>query len=232
MILAGNQPYFLPYIGYWQLIHSADVFKISDDYRYIEKGWVNRNRILINGEPQYYRLEVIHPSSNKNINDLFINEIPIEKKRRQLDFTYHRAPCFQPTMEVMERIYSCPERNLADFLTNSIREICCYLGIETKIIRTSDFPHNSDYKREYRIYDLCHRIGADTYYNAIGGRELYSVEEFRNHGIELGFLKSGEIQYKQFKNEFVPNLSILDVMMFNSAEQIHEMLNDYSIVKE
>lgn len=232
MILAGNQPYFLPYIGYFQLINAADVFKISDDYNYISKGWVNRNRILINGKPEYFNLEVDHASSNKLITELKISEIPVDKKMKQLMFTYGKAPFYKEAMQVMEEIYSCPDRNLADFLTNSLKVICRYLDIQTQIIRTSDFEHNNDFKKQYRIFDLCHRIGADTYYNAIGGMELYTFEEFRQQGIQLGFLKTGDIRYQQFKNEFVPYLSILDVMMFNSSEQIQSMLQNYKIIKE
>lgn len=232
MILAGNQPYFLPYLGYFQLINAADVFKISDDYNYINKGWVNRNRILINGQPSYFNLEVEHASSNKLITELNISQIPVEKKMKQLMFAYGRAPFYKEAMAVMEEIYSCPDRNLADFLTNSLKVICRYLDIQTKLIRTSDFAHNSDFRKQYRIFDLAHRIGADTYYNAIGGMEMYSFEEFRREGLQLGFLKMGDIQYPQFGNEFVPSLSILDVMMFNSSEQIQEMLQNYTIIKE
>lgn len=232
MILAGNQPYFLPYIGYWQLINAADVFKVSDDYLYINKGWVNRNRILINGQSSYFHLEVRHASSNRKINELEIVEIPVEKKLKQVEMAYSRAPFFSAGMALMETIYAYPERNLAGFLFHSMTVIRDYLGIQTPFVKTSDFPHNDDYKREYRIFDLCERLGADTYINAIGGQALYSYEDFRNHGIRLAFLKTGDIRYRQFKNEFVPNLSILDVIMFNSVEDIRKMLTCYTLLWE
>lgn len=232
MILGANQPYFLPYMGYWQLINAVDLFLIGDNYHYIKKGWVNRNRILVNGKAQYINLELEHASSNKLITELNIAEIPVEMKLKKLAQYYGKAPYCQDAFRVMEEIYSCPDRNLADFLTNSIKVVCRYLDIQTPIVRTSDYANNEEFKREWRIYDLCHRIGMDTYYNPIGGMELYSFEEFRKHGIQLGFLKSGDIRYPQFKNEFVPMLSILDVMMFNSQEQIQEMLHNYTIIKE
>ena len=132
----------------------------------------------------------------------------------------------------MRKILECGERNLAYFLEHSIRCVCDYLGITTKLIRSSEIPGNSEFKREYRIYDQCRFVGADTYINAIGGRELYSYEQFHNQGIKLGFIQTGDVQYKQFDNEFIPYLSILDVIMFNSKEEIREMLDQYTVLWE
>ena len=230
MILAGNQPYFLPYLAYWQLIHSADVFKISDDYQYIKKGWINRNRILVCGSPCYFRLDMARPSTGQKINELYINEIPVGDKLKQIRLAYGRAPCFDSGVELLNRIFSYKNRNLAAFLAHSIETVCEYLGIKTKLVLSSDFAHNSDYRREHRLYDLCQRIGADTYHNAIGGQKLYSYEEFEKRGIKLAFLKMGDIRYPQFGQEFVPNLSILDVIMFNPVEKIREMLDCYTLL--
>lgn len=232
MKIAANQPYFVPYLGYWQLINAVDTFVIADDYQYGNIGWIKRNRILINGKPSFFRLDTVGVSQNKKISELTLAEGSFEIKKRQLRIVYGHAPYYYEVKELMEKVYSCKETNLALFLENSIKEISQYLGITTPFVRSSDFDHNYDLRREYRIYDLCQRMGADTYYNAIGGMKLYSFEEFRKRGIELGFLKMEEIQYKQFNDEFVPSLSILDVMMFNTPEQVHEMLGKYTIIKE
>lgn len=233
MIMAGSQPYFMPYIGYWQLINAVDVFVIGDDYNYIKKGWINRNRILQNKEIQYFGVEVYHPSSFIYINEHVLSEsFDPNKKIYQLKVAYEKAPYFDDGIELMRRILYCKEKNLADFLEHSIRCVCSYLGITTKIIRSSSIPGNSEYRREYRIYDQCKYMGADTYINAIGGRELYSYEQFHNQGIKLGFIQTGDVQYKQFNNEFIPYLSILDVIMFNSKEEIREMLAQHTILWE
>lgn len=232
MILGGNQPYFMPYIGYWQLINAVDIFKISDDYNYIKHGWVSKNRILINGNAANFHIEVKHASSNKLINELEIYSDQAEKKLNQLRLAYKKAPYYKEGIELMNDILTFEDNNLATFLEHSIRCTCQYMGIDTKIVKSSEFEHNSDYKREYRIFDMCHRIGADTYYNAIGGQALYSFTQFKEEGIQLGFIKTRDVKYKQYKNEFVPNLSIIDVIMFNSREEISDMLNDFSIVKE
>lgn len=232
MIVSANQPYFLPYIAYWQLIHLADVFLIADDYAYMKNGWVHRNRILEQGKPAYFGIELVNKSVNHYINETQIKNELFKKKLKTLVQNYHDAPCFEQGMDLMERIFANPETNLSLFLEYSIREICKYLGITTKILHTSEFEGNSQYKCEHRVYDFCARLGGDTFVNAIGGQELYHFDEFRKRRITLKFIKSEVQSYKQFENDFVPGLSILDVIMFNPVETIKEMLNQYSFIEE
>ena len=233
MVMAGNQPYFIPYIGYWQLINASDVFIISDDYNFIEGGWIARNRILENGQPRYYNIEISHVSSNKKINELFLSErFDKDKKLFQLRSVYRRAPFFENGFALMGDILNCDDKNLAKFLEYSILCICDYLNIKTKFIRSSTIPHNCELKKEYKIYDQCRYVGADIYINAIGGQKLYTYEQFSEQRIKLGFLQTEEIQYKQLWYEFVPNLSIIDVIMFNSKAEIQDMLQKYTILWE
>lgn len=233
MIMAGNQPYFMPYIGYWQLINMADVFIISDDYNYIERGWINRNRILENGKVKYFNIEIEQASSKKKINELYLSEnFKKEEKLKRLRGAYLKAPYFDAGFALMEKIFSCEDRNLAVFLEHSIRCICEYLDIHTKFIRSSEIPGNALLKKEYRIYDQCSYVGADTYINAIGGQKLYNYEQFNEQGIRLGFIQTGDICYKQLWYEFEPGLSIIDVLMFNSKEEIKQMLTQYTVLWE
>lgn len=232
MTLAANQPYLLPYLAYWQLIRCADLFLLADDYDYIRSGWVNRNRILIGGKPEYLRMEVRSNKESRLILDrqLIRNPRAVENKLRTLEMAYHKAPCFADGYALAERILCWPEQNLARFLEHSIREVCDYLDIHTPIGRTSDLPGNSRFKREFRVYDFCHRLGADTYVNAIGGQGLYYFEDFARQGIRLRFLKSGLPAYRQSGGPFVERLSILDAIMFNTRGQLQEMLADYSFI--
>ncbi len=231
MKISANQPYFIPYIGYWQLIKSTDIFLVCDDYNYIKGGWINRNRILNGSDPIYFNLSLDKASQNKLINETFIKDIEIEKQLRSLECSYKKAPNFQDGYKLMETILSCPERNLAYFLENSIKVVNEYLGIKTKIMRTSDIEGNSLLKREFRIYDFCEKLGADHYINAIGGMELYDFEEFKKRNLNLSFLKTNDITYKQFGNNFIENLSIIDVIMFNSKEEVIKMLDEYTLVE-
>ena len=121
---------------------------------------------------------------------------------------------------------------LADsLLLASIRLICSYLGIKTEILLFSELDCDKALIRQFRIYDVCKYLGGNEYINAIGGTELYDFDEFRDNGIELAFLKSDDIAYPQFGGEFVPNLSIIDVMMFNSVPEIQDMLNKYTLIR-
>ena len=231
MILSGNQPYFIPYIGYWQLINNADVFIICDDYNYIKGGWINRNRILNGTEPIYCNLSLDKASQNKLINETFIKEMDFEKQLRGIECSYRKSPNFEEGYRLMKEIFSCQNNNLADFLANSIQLIADYLEMNTKFVKSSSLEGNALLKREFRIYDFCERLGADTYVNAIGGMELYNFEEFKSRGLELQFLKTRDITYKQFDNAFVENLSILDVIMFNSKDEVKRMLGEFDLVK-
>ena len=122
------------------------------------------------------------------------------------------------------------ENNMAKFLEFSIRIICKYLLIDTCILISSEIEKNNTLHRQDRVIEICKRLEADEYINAIGGQSLYNFEDFAAQRIMLKFLKTGEIKYKQFGDSFVPNLSIIDVMMFNSVEEIHKMLENYNLI--
>ena len=230
MTLSSNQPYFLPYLAYWQLIHAADRFLIGDDFAFMKGSWIARNRILVRDAPLFIRMEVQDRSSFRLICDTMRAPLPVDTKLKTVEMAYHKAPFFQEGFALAEDVICYPERNLAAFLEHGIRAVCAYLGITTPIEHTSDVEGNRLFKREERIYDFCHRLGADTYINLIGGRALYHKEDFARQGIRLLFLQSELPPYRQFGGPFVEKLSILDAIMFNSREQLHEMLDKYSLI--
>ena len=147
-----------------------------------------------------------------------------------MKYVYRRAPYFKEGYTLLQEIFDYKEYNLADFLENSIKKICYYLEIQTKFVKSSSIPHNCELKKEYKIFDQCKYVGADIYINAIGGQRMYSFDQFRQQGIRLGFIKTNDIKYKQLWYEFVPNLSIIDVIMFNSKAEIKKMLQQYTIL--
>lgn len=227
------QPYFLPYIGYWQLLNAVDKYVIYDDVNYIKGGWINRNRILINKEAKYFNVKLNGASQNKLINEVEVSldEVYQKKLLKTVEENYKKAPFFTEVFPLIQRIVENKETNLAKYLEYSIREICSYLDIKTELLISSNLEKNNFLKGKDKVIEICKKLGGSEYYNAIGGQELYSFEEFKSNGIELKFLKTEEINYQQFSNEFVPYLSILDVMMFNSKEKIKEFLNNYSLVE-
>jgi len=229
MNLAIMQPYFFPYIGYIQLIDAVDKFVIYDDVNYIRRGWINRNNILCGGRSHLITLQAIGASPNKLIHAVKVggNQVKLLKTIAQ---SYGKAPYFSQVYPLLETCLLYEKKELSCFLLKSIQSICTYLGITTELLVSSEIDKNESLKGQKKIIDICKRLDADIYVNAIGGRELYDKESFNEAGIKLLFLETRHISYKQFSSEFIPSLSIIDVMMFNSREDIMNMVRLYNLV--
>lgn len=233
MKCAVMQPYFFPYIGYWQLINIVDTFIIFDDVNYIKKGWINRNRILVNNKAFLFTLPIIGATQNKKINQLKIdiNSKWSGKFLNTLHHNYKKAPYFDDVYNLIKIIINSEIELLSSYIYNSIVLIHQYLNGKTKIIPTSSIYENQNLNAEERIIDICIHEKATKYINPIGGLELYSRENFQKKGIDLFFLKTNEIEYQQSQdNHFVPNLSIIDIMMYNSKEIIDKFLNACTLI--
>jgi len=233
MKLAIMQPYFMPYIGYFQLINSVDQFIIYNNIQYTKKGWINRNRILVNKKPQLITLPIKKDSDYLDIVERELSESWEKDKNKILNVIKHsyiKSPYFQETFELISKCLNNSEVNLFKFIYDSIVLINNYLEIKTPIIISSTINVNYALKSQDKVLSLCKEQNADVYINSIGGVELYNKEVFKQNNIELNFIKSNPIQYKQFNNEFVSWLSIIDVLMFNSKEQIKEYLNNYTLI--
>lgn len=228
------QPYFFPYIGYWQLINAVDIYVIYDDVNYIKGGWINRNRILSNGNPIYYNLGLLGASPNKVINDIKVNKNSklIEKNLKTITGCYSKAPYFNDVFPLIQKISYYDNDNLALYLKNSFEIISDYLNIKTKFILSASIEKDNSLKGQDKVISICKILLATDYYNAIGGESLYSFDDFKREGINLHFLKSNLPSYQQFNDEFVEGLSIIDVLMFNSKEDCIDMLNKYQLVSD
>lgn len=215
------QPYFFPYISYFQMIAAVDTFIVYDNIQYTKKGWINRNRLLLNGRDVLFSLPL---KSDSDYLDVCERELAADFKRdkllNQIRGAYQRAPYFASTFPLVEDIVRYEDNNLFSFLHNSIAAICKCLGIETEIIVSSTINIDHSLKNQDRVLALCEALGAKTYVNLIGGRELYSREAFQERGTDLKFITSKPFEYTQFGTGFLPWLSILDVMMFNAPETI------------
>jgi hypothetical protein len=233
MKLAIMQPYFMPYIGYFQLINSVDEFVIYDNIQYTKKGWINRNRVLVNGKDQLITLPIKKDSDYLNVVERELSESWGKDKGKMLNViksSYNKAPYFQETFELISKCLNNTEVNLFKFIYDSIVLINDHLEIKTSIIISSTIDADHTLKSQEKVLSLCKEQNADIYINSIGGVELYDKEIFKQNNIELNFIKSNPVQYTQFNNEFVPWLSIIDVMMFNSRDQIKEYLNNYNLI--
>lgn len=229
MKVAVMQPYFFPYIGYFQLIHAADAFVIYDDVNYIKGGWINRNFILSHGEKKRITLQLFGASPN-----CLINQVKVGNNRHKLLKTiqqnYSRAPHYQNVTHLIEQILGSEETNLASFLEDSLRKICGYLGLSREWYISSDLKKDISLRGQQKILAVCAEVGASQYINMTSGEGLYDYGSFAERDIGLSFLEPNIVQYQQSNNEFVPNLSIIDVMMFNSQRQCQKMLEEYKVV--
>ena len=232
MKAAIMQPYFFPYIGYFQLIGSVDLFIVYDNIKYTKRGWINRNRLLQNGHDVIFSLPLKSDSDFLDVRERELAaNLDRDKMLNQIIGTYRRAPYFAQTVPLLEKVVRHEERNLFRFLHYSIVKTCEHLGITTEIRISSEIAIDHGLKNQERVLALAEAVGAIIYINTIGGMELYSKDEFRARGVDLKFIRPRPFEYSQFGNDFVPWLSIIDVMMFNSLDTIRECIgSNYELI--
>jgi len=235
MKLAIMQPYFFPYIGYWQLIHATDTFVLFDDAQYMRHGWVNRNRILKPGGGwQYILVPLAKHVAKESIKNVHAHPEEKWKERiiAQLAHYKRKARYFDEINQmVSEILFSGNEQSIAAINFATIVKLCAYLDVKKEIIQSSE--QNFDYADVGDAGEWALRIGeqmgATEYINPAAGAVLFSQEKFSSSNIKLSFLTPHEIVYSQ-RGVFEPSMSIIDVLMFNGMEGTKELLKNYSIV--
>ena len=229
MNLAIMQPYLFPYIGYYQLIHAVDSFVVYDDVNFIKGGWINRNYILSNGKPTWFRVPLVKASPNKKINEIRVNFDSqwYAKLAKTLEQSYCKATYFAEVFPLIRATFSDSYETIDAMAFQSLKSISDFLDIDTRFVRTSRIYNNQHLKGQDRVIDICRKECADTYINASGGRTLYSPAAFDEVGIKLYFLQSTVCRYEQTSKSFYPNLSIIDVLMHYGRKQTQQLLNNY-----
>ena len=214
------QPYFLPYIGYFQLIRAADAFVVYDNIQYTKKGWINRNRMLVGGQSATFSLPLKKDSDYLDVRERELaDSFNPTKLLNQIRGAYAKAPCFEMVYPLVQEILGFGERNLFQFILHSLKRVCTHLGLDTRFVVSSTVDVDHSLRGRDKVLAICKTMGADSYINPMGGIGLYSKEDFQAEGIELQFVRPGRVEYRQFGNEFIPWLSILDVLMFNSVDE-------------
>ena len=234
MKLAIMQPYLFPYIGYFQLINAVDVFVLYDDVNFRKQSWLNRNRVLLNGKEHLFTIPCKGISSFKRINEVQLDydKKPLLKFQKLIEQAYRKAPNYMSTKELINKVIDHKPANISELGKTSIIEVCNYLDINTTILTSSEiFSDSAELNKEHRIIDICKKHGATDYINAQGGQELYSKSDFLKHDISLHFLiPNSNNQYKQINSEdFIPWLSIIDVLMHNDKDKIIEFTNSFQL---
>jgi len=231
MKLAIMQPYIFPYIGYFQLLNAVDKFVVYDDVNYIKQGWINRNNVLGQTGPNRITIPLVAASSNKLINQVEIDHRkPWQKKMiRTIEQTYSKAPHFNSVFPFVQKTIEKKDSFIADLARESLLRCKEYLEISTVVINSSEIYDNIELSGPNRVLDICAKEGATTYINASGGKALYDPSFFKKNGVELKFIQSKISPYNQYNQSFQPSLSILDVLMFCSKDEVKNMLSNYSL---
>jgi hypothetical protein len=221
MKIAIMQPYIFPYIGYYQLIQSVDNFYAYDDVTFIKKGWINRNKIIVNSKEHLFTIPLKNVSRNRKINEHYVAEDYDKWKLiflKTIYTSYNKSKYFNEINTIIETTLSSGN-NISDISIASLQNVCYYLNIETNINKSSNI-NNIKSSKGQRLIDICKAIGSDTYVNSIGGQILYSKDQFKNENIDLYFLNC-----KKPMNY----MSIIDVLMNNGKDTIN-LLNEYELI--
>ncbi|PWF48908.1 WbqC family protein [Massilia glaciei] len=226
MRLAIMQPYFFPYLGYFQLIASVNKFVFYDDVNFIKNGWINRNRVCAAGAPRYITVPLSAASPFQKINQIMVQpgELWRKKMLEGMRHTYSKAPNFRGVFELFSEVLTADEPSMACLAKNSVRAVSDYLGLQTEFVMTSAAYGNTGLSGAARVIDICIKENATDYYNPPGGKELYDADEFTSAGLGLHFVTPQLPQYRQFSKEFIPGLSIIDVLMFADTQEAKEMV--------
>jgi hypothetical protein len=227
------QPYVFPYIGYFQLIYATDKFVFYDDVDFIKGGWINRNKILINKKEHLFTVPLKEASSFNLINETVLHPVIYQKWKtkflKSLSQTYCKAKYFNEVFPIIQKVFES-KNDISNLAMESILEFMDYLDVERDFYLSSrDFPDTKGMERANRIIEITNRLGGDSYINMPGGKKLYGKEFFAEHKIKLEFLQPSISVYDQNMNGFVPGLSIIDILMYCSKRQVHEILKDYKL---
>jgi hypothetical protein len=227
------QPYLFPYVGYFQLIAAVDQFVIYDIIKYTKKGWINRNRLLRDGEPFVFTLPIEKGSDALTISERRISpSFEPTKLCNQIAQAYRRAPEFGETMPLVDAVLHQTASNLFEHLRHALKQTCSHLEIATSIRTASEVENVTGLCKQDRVLHICERLGATTYINPIGGTTLYDTAAFAERGVDLRFLRPRSFTYPQFGHPFVPWLSIIDVLMFNPRSSLHALLKEgYDLIE-
>lgn len=228
MKLAVMQPYVFPYLGYYQLCHSVDKFVFYDDVNYIKQGYINRNTILNNGQPLRFTIPVPNASSFKKIKELEFSD-DVRKTLETIKQSYSKCLNFIDVFPIIESVLLQKDRRISNLCSLSIEMVFRYLGLEKKFYLSSEITYDRDASAADRLISIAGVLNCSEYINAIGGVELYDKGYFLERGLNLQFIKMNPVSYTQLSNDFVANLSIIDVLMNCSKREILAMLNEYSL---
>jgi len=230
-VVAVMQPYLFPYIGYFQLINESDVFVFYDDVDFIKQGWINRNRILINGDDHTFTIPCHNASSNEKIKNVLVHkDWKSNKLLKKIKITYSNAKNFDKSFPTIKEVLNNRKNKISELAQKSVKLVCNHLSLDTDFYKSSKLPVDSSLGRAERLIKLTKHFAADTYVNMEGGEDLYSRSNFTSEGVNLKFLEPSFPKYDQYgHDDFEPGLSIIDIIMNNSNKEVNKMISKYKL---
>ncbi|HEY4074792.1 MAG TPA: WbqC family protein [Herbaspirillum sp.] len=232
--VAIMQPYVFPYIGYFCLIQASDIFVFYDDVNFINRGWINRNQILVNGDPYKFTIPLSNGSQNELICNVKMHAFEDCRKKllKQIYQSYCKTPHFDIGFNYVEEVLKADFTSISDVAISSVEKFYKLIGIEQKFIRSSEaFQSSRGADKADRLIEITKSLQSNLYVNAIGGAALYNKSYFLESGINLSFVKPRLRSYKQMgAKEFISGLSIIDVVMNNDVDSIIDMVGDYEFL--
>ena len=230
------QPYFFPYLGYFQLINAVDSFIIYDNIKYVKGSWINRNRLMNNGNISYFTVPIKKASDSLNISqrevaygreyDRFRNNF-----QSRLYEGYKNTNNYGDVFSIIEECLNYKSQNLFDFIYFSLKQVLKILNIKTNIIISSKLDINQDLKSHHKIIAICNYFKCSEYYNVIAGSHLYDKNIFKSNSINLNFVKMDNVHYNRGNEPFVEDLSIIDFLMHNNQD-VRNILQKYLTIKK
>ncbi len=230
--LAAHQAYFFPYIGYFSVINRADIMVYMDSFQYERRSWMNRNRIIgEDGNVKYITVPVKKSDRETSANEVEIAyDLDWESRIiNQLGYYKKHAPFYNDIIDMLEELFSARYDYISELAIKSVELVLNRLDISKKTFKTSEMECLK--KVEAKSYEWGIHISkcfddVSTYINAPGGKKFYDVQKYNDAGLDIFFLQNRLTPYDQKNDDFIPGLSIIDVMMFNSPEETRKMLVD------
>ncbi|MEP6948206.1 MAG: WbqC family protein [Ginsengibacter sp.] len=234
MTLAIMQPYIFPYLGYYQLVNAVDTFVFFDDVNFIKKGWINRNQLLQQDQALKFTIPLLNASQNRVINEIELSDFGKWRKYflRSVELNYKKAPHFVFVFDWLNEFFLKDYLFISDLASESVKSVSKLLELQTRFEYSStlNYKNTNEQNGEQKILKICKILGADKYINPKNGKELYNTQQFDASNIQLNFINMGEVVYTQYKKDkFVPALSIIDILMFNSIQETNELLAKFNL---